>query len=199
MMKSAPSITRFRTAARRASTPSAWPPINHRCPPVMVRGGPDTSVRGPSISPWSRPSFSEKAVRFQEPQSARVVTPVASASAALRAARSRRMSSESSRSTSSPVRPSPGILVWVWQSNRPGSSVASGNSITSRGASLWALSSSPRRPIQMMPPLTKATAMPSCGVLRTPSMSLPGRITVSGLRESLNLQLLYKGAAGSLL
>ena len=62
----------------------------------------------------------------QAPQSQTVVTPDARALITFWAERNSRMSSVSSRLTASPLRPSPGMLVWVWQSMRPGKRVARG-------------------------------------------------------------------------
>ena len=72
------------------------------------------------------PSLRRKVVWFQPPQSQTVVTPVSRARPTLCAERSRRMASSSPRWTSSPRLPSPGIFVCVWQSIRPGRSVALG-------------------------------------------------------------------------
>ena len=168
-----------RTRERTASIPSASPPMYQRWPPVTVSGGPDTRTRGPSTKPSARPSFSANPLRFQEPQSHMVVTPEAKAAAVFWAERSRRTSSLSSSLTCSPVRPSPGMLVWVWMSNIPASRVAPEKSNVSR----WAppeskLSASDAGPTHLMALPWTATAIPSCAWPATPSISLPGMITL---------------------
>ena len=171
--KSAPSLISCRAALRTPSTPSASEPMNQQWPPVVVIGRPAAKTRGPLTSPCLMASLSENVVLFQPPQSHTVVTPDCNAMDTLCADRMRRMSSVSSRCTSSPLRPVPGMLVWVWQSMRPGRSVASGNSSTSPVAAPGnAILSS--GPIAWMRSSCNNTAMPVLGGLSVPSMRRAG-------------------------
>ena len=193
-MKSAPSLMSVRTRCRTSSGPSASPPMYQRCPPVTVTGCPATMTLGPATSPWRIPSLREKAVRFQDPASHRVVTPDTNARSTFLADRNSRTSSES-LITSSPLRPSPGILVWVWQSISPGKRVAVCRSNT------WGLGepSGPRTgpdgssvcsagPHQAMRFPWIATACPWMGGPPCPSMSQPGLMTMSSLGVDVNVR-----------
>ena len=144
--------------------------MNQQWPPVVVMGRPEARTRGPFTVPSRMASLREKVVVFHPPQSHTVVTPVCSAMATLWAERSTRMASVSSRLTSSPRRPVPGMFVCVWQSMRPGSSVPPGNSSTSPDApSGKAICSS--GPTARMRLSSSSTDTPVCTGESRPSMT----------------------------
>ena len=93
------------------------------CPPVIVIGRPQMTIRGPGASLRRIPSRSETATLPLAPFSRSVVTPECSSVRAFLAACRSRMSS-SSLATSSPRVPSPGATRCVWASTSPGRIVA---------------------------------------------------------------------------